>query len=120
MRTCEAAEHRANALAVRVTRAANLLNTMDDLVNKKQNHSILKSMEQRARMQVALQMAVEGFSIIAISYYGTGLLAYMLKSAKIFGIKIDVELYIGLAVPAVVLLSWLGVKLAKRTLKKIT
>ncbi len=120
MRTCEAAEHRANALAVRVTRAANLLNTMVDLVNKKQNQSILKSMEQRARMQVALQMAVEGFSIIAISYYGTGLLAYMLKSAKIFGIKIDVELYIGLAVPAVVLLSWLGVKLAKRTLKKIT
>lgn len=66
MRTCEAAEQRAQSIAERISRAAHVLNTMVDLQNKRQNQSILRSMEQQARMQVTLQMAVEGLSIVAI------------------------------------------------------
>jgi len=116
MRTCEAAERRALSIAQRISRAAHVLNTMVDLLNKKQNQSILKSMEQQSRMQVALQMAVEGLSIVAISYYGTGLVHYALESAHSMGFHVDPTLLTGLSIPVVVLLTWSGVRLAKKKL----
>ena len=117
MRTCEAAEQRAQSIAERISRAAHVLNTMVDLQNKRQNQSILRSMEQQARMQVTLQMAVEGLSIVAISYYGTGLVNYLLKSAAALGLPVDAALYTGLSIPLVVLVTWFGVRLAKKKLK---
>lgn len=114
MRTCEAAERRANELAVRVARAARLLDTMVDMVRQKQNHSILQSMEQRAGMQVHLQQAVEGFSIVAISYYGVGLVGYILKAMKKWGFILDTDLLTGLAVPIVLVLSFISVRTIRR------
>lgn len=118
MRTCEAAERRANELAVRVARAARLLDTMVDMVRQKQNQSILQSMERRAGMQVHLQQAVEGFSIIAISYYGVGLLGYILKALNKSGFIFNIELMTGIAVPIVLALSFISVRAIRRAVSK--
>jgi uncharacterized membrane-anchored protein len=117
MRTCAAAERRALSIAERIARAAHVLNTQVDLLNKKQNQAILRSLERQARLQVSLQMAVEGLSIVAISYYGTGLVHYLLKSAQSLGMRVDPELATGVAIPLIVLLTWGGVRLAKRKVR---
>jgi len=116
MRTCDAAERRVHDLAERVGRAASLLDTMVDVVQKKQNQSMLESLTQRARVQIQLQQAVEGFSIFAISYYAVGLLAYGLKAAKAAGLAVEPDLVAGLAAPAVLAASWLTVRIVRRRL----
>ncbi len=118
MRTCDAAEHRAQDLAERTGRAARMLDTMVDVVKKQQNQAILESMAESARTQVKLQQAVEGFSIVAISYYGLGLLSYVLKSAKVAGLPVQPELVVGFAAPAVVAAVWLTVRSVKRRLTR--
>ncbi len=116
MRTCDATERRANELAQRVARAANLLNTMVDMVQKKQNQTLLQSMDERAYMQLRLQQAVEGFSIFAISYYAVGLLGYGLKALKSVGLPIDATLLTGIAAPLVFALVWVLVRSVRRRL----
>jgi len=116
MRTCEAAERRNRDLAERVGRATSLLDTMVDVVQKKQNQSILESMARSSRLQIQLQQAVEGFSIVAISYYGVGLLAYGLKAAKVAGLPVDPDLLAGLAAPAVLAAVWLTVRFVRSKL----
>jgi uncharacterized membrane-anchored protein len=114
MRTCEAAETRIHDLAERVSRAAGMVDTMVDLVQKEQNQEILQSMAASARQQVRLQEAVEGFSIVAISYYGVGLLAYGLKSLKSAGVKVDPDLLSGLAAPLVLATVWFTIRSVRR------
>ncbi len=116
MRTCDATERRANELAQRVARAANLLNTMVDMVQKKQNQALLQSMDERARMALRLQQAVEGFSIFAISYYAVGLLGYGFKAMKSVGLPVNDALLTGLAAPLVFALVWVLVRSVRRRL----
>ncbi len=71
-------------------------------------------MERRARLQLRLQQTVEGLSVVAISYYLVGLVAYLAKAAKSRGLPVDPDLVAGLAVPAVLLIVWLGVKRIRR------
>jgi len=116
LRTCDAAERRAQDLAERVSRAAELLDTRVDLIQQEQSRQMLASMARSARMQVKLQQAVEGFSIVAISYYGVGLLAYVLKSAKALGWPVDPDLLSGLGAPLVVAAVWWTVRRVRRSL----
>jgi uncharacterized membrane-anchored protein len=118
MRTCDAAERRVRDLAERVARAANLLDTMVDVAQQRQNQAILASLAKNARVQLELQQAVEGFSIVAISYYGVGLLAYALKAAKAAGLPVEPELLTGLAAPAVLAAVWLTVAQVRRRLRR--
>lgn len=116
MRTCEAAEVRSHDLAERVSRAAGMVDTMFDAIRKQQNQQILQSMASSARQQVRLQEAVEGFSIVAISYYGVGLLAYGLKSLKSAGVGVDPDLLSGLAAPLVLASVWATIRSVRRRL----
>jgi uncharacterized membrane-anchored protein len=118
MRTCDATELRSNELAQRVSRAANLLNTMVDMVQKKQSQELLLSMAERARLQLRLQQAVEGFSIFAISYYAVGLLNYGLKALVAGGVEIDDTLLTGLAAPVIFATVWVMVRIVRRGLSK--
>ncbi|MFC3053377.1 DUF3422 domain-containing protein [Kordiimonas pumila] len=114
MRTCEAAGHRANDLTARISRAANLLNTMVDMAQKRQSHKILKSLETQGSRQIRLQQAVEGLSIFAVSYYGIGLVNYALKGAKAFGLPFTPEILTGLSVPIMLFLSWFLIRMVKK------
>ena len=118
MRTCDAAERRTQELAQRITRATQLLDSMVDMDQKKQNQAILESMAERANLQLRLQQSVEGFSIFAITYYAVGLLSYLFKSGKELGLGLDADLLTGLSAPAVLAVVWLSVRSVKRRLKR--
>lgn len=102
MRTCDAMAKRADALGRRVSRTANLLRTRVDVTLEENNRDLLRSMNRRAKLQLRLQETVEGLSVVAISYYGWGLLSYMLKGVKAAGVPFDTELASLVAVPMVV------------------
>jgi uncharacterized membrane-anchored protein len=74
MDTVSTTRSRLEALATRIERACSLLRTRVDLSLQHQNQELLRSMDLRARLQLRLQETVEGFSVVAISYYAVMLL----------------------------------------------
>ncbi len=110
MNTCEAIARRQEALAERIAHTNDLLRTRVGIVQEKQNRRILQSMNARAAQQLRLQQAVEGLSVVAISYYLVGLLGYAGKAAKAAGLPLNLDLATGLLVPAVAAAVWLGLR----------
>lgn len=102
MRTCRSVEERQSNLSTKLARAATLLRTRVDVEAQNQNRELLESMNRRARLQLRLQRTVEGLSIAAVSYYVVGLVAYMLKGGKGFGLMIDPATITSISVPIVV------------------
>jgi uncharacterized membrane-anchored protein len=80
MDTVATTRARLEALATRIERACALLRTRVDLSLQQQNQELLRSMDMRAQLQLRLQETVEGFSVVAISYY-----AFMLLSKVAHG-----------------------------------
>lgn len=103
MKTCSAFSHRIRETSHRVSRISQLLQTRVEIAREEQNSKLLASMEERSKHQLHLQQAVEGLSIVAISYYGIGIAAYVFKAMKTMGIIHDVELATGIATPLVLL-----------------
>ncbi len=116
MRTCESVDDRQEVLSRRVSRAANLLRTRVDVALEAQNRDLLASMNRRTDLQLRLQQTVEGLSVVVLSYYGSGLLAYLYKGAHAAGAPINVDLAMGLSIPLVVLTVWLGIRFMRRRL----
>ncbi|MDD3446472.1 MAG: DUF3422 domain-containing protein [Zavarzinia sp.] len=99
MRTCESAAARQESLSQRVARSSQILRARVEIALQAQNQSLLRSMEKRAGLQLRLQETVEGLSVVVISYYVVGLIAYVLKGAE----KMAPELHLStLAVAGVV------------------
>lgn len=116
MRTVEAMAGRADALGRRVARASDLLRTRVDIALEENNRDLLRSMNQRAQLQLRLQETVEGLSVVAISYYAWGLLGYLLKGIKTAGVPLNPDLAALGLIPAVVLgVAW-GLRRMKRRL----
>jgi len=101
-------------LSQRVARATQLLSTRVDITRERQNQALLASMERRARQQLRLQQAVEGFSVAAITYYVVGLVAYLAKGLVASGFALRDELVTGMAIPIVALAVALGVRRFRR------
>lgn len=78
MRTVQATERRMLSMAERAARAGNLLRTRVDVERSAQNQRLLESMDRRSDLQLRLQKTVEGFSVVAISYYAVNLASYLL------------------------------------------
>lgn len=113
--TCDSIRERQQDLAERAARVTSLLRARVEVGLHDQNRRLLESMDRRARLQLRLQETVEGLSVIAISYYGVGLLGYLLKGvAAGKGVPIDPGLAQGLAVPVVVAIAWFGLRHTKR------
>ncbi len=108
MQTCAAVSARQDALARRIADTNDLLRTRVGIVQELQNRRILESMNARAAQQLRLQLAVEGLSVAAISYYLVGLLGYAGKAAKAAGVPINPDLALGILVPVVALGVWLA------------
>jgi uncharacterized membrane-anchored protein len=109
MDTCVSVAARQEALADTVSRCNDLLRTRVTLAQERQNQSVLESLSRSARLQLKLQQAVEGLSVVAISYYGVGLVAYALKAAKGWGVPVPVDQGVGFALPVVALATWFGI-----------
>lgn len=110
MNTCEAMARRQEALAERIAHTNDLLRTRVGIVQERQNRRILQSLNMRAAQQLRLQQAVEGLSVVAISYYLAGLFNYAGKAAKAAGWNINPELATGLLIPAIAAGVWLGLR----------
>ncbi len=106
MRTCATVEERQADLSEKLARAANLLRTRVDVELERQNRDLLKSMNDRTRLQLRLQTTVEGLSVAAVSYYVVGLFGYLVKGLHDKGVEIDVTLATAAFVPIAVLCIW--------------
>ena len=104
MKTCSTFALRIRETSHRVSRISQLLQTRVEIAREEQNSQLLASMEKRSKHQLHLQQAVEGLSIVAISYYGIGLAGYIFKALKTLGLLHDVELATGIATPIILLM----------------
>lgn len=69
IRTCVSTEERQANLSRKLARAAQLLRTRVEIEVEDQNSGLLRTMNDRARLQLRLQRTVEGLSVAAITYY---------------------------------------------------
>ncbi|MFZ5723866.1 MAG: DUF3422 family protein [Pseudomonadota bacterium] len=118
VRTCEAAGTRLDDLSLRIDRAAELIRTRVELTIEEQNQALLTSMDRRSHLQLRLQQAVEGLSVVAISYYVVQLVHTVAAALPRFGIAVDADLAAAASVPLVVgaalgLLFWLRRRLPR-------
>ena len=75
-------KQRQTDLAERAARLTSLLRARVEVALQQQNRQLLESMDRRAHLQLRLQETVEGLSVIAIGYYGVGLIGYILKGLE--------------------------------------
>ena len=109
MATCRSASRRIGNLAARLTRASALLRTRVDIAREQQNLKILEAMNRRGRLQLRLQQAVEGLSVVVITYYGVSLVGVLAKAAKAAGLDWNPDLVMGIAIPFVAAAVYGGV-----------
>ncbi len=117
MSTCSSTARRQEVLGERLANTNSLLRTRVGIRQEQQNNKILHSMNTRAAQQLRLQQAVEGLSVVAISYYLAGLVSYGGKALKAAGLHIDTDLTTGIAVPVLALVVWLGVNRLRKRFK---
>jgi uncharacterized membrane-anchored protein len=113
-RTLQSMQNRLQDLSRKLTRATTLLRTRVDVEQEQQNQELLKSMNERTRLQLRLQQTVEGLSVAAVSYYLVGLIYYALQGLAKAGVIRDATILAGATVPFVVLIVWLLVRRLKK------
>ncbi len=114
IKTMRAFASRLVTLSDDLSAAMTLIQTRLDQQVQRQNQELLKSMNQRARQQVLLGQAVEGLSVVAITYYGVGILGYLLKGIP--GLPFDATALMATAIAPVAVLVWWKVRRARRKL----
>ncbi|MGF2734377.1 DUF3422 family protein [Marinobacter sp. DUT-1] len=111
VKTCEAVSERVEDLSRRVDRASDMMRTRVELAIQSQNQQLLSSMDRRSRIQLMMQHTVEGFSVVAISYYLIGLLKLGLDALYDSGVAFNKTLVLGIAIPVVMALVFLGIRI---------
>jgi uncharacterized membrane-anchored protein len=104
--THRSVQERLTNLSERITRAADLLNTGIDLDVEEQNRQLLESVNRRTHLQLELQHAVEGLSVVILTYYTLGVLSHVLDAAINLGMNFRPELVLGITAPILLLLYW--------------
>jgi uncharacterized membrane-anchored protein len=110
IRTCNSIRDRLEDMSRRIHRTTSLLRTRVEVSIESQNHRLLASMNRRSSLQLRLQQTVEGFSVVAISYYLLSLLGYVFDGLHAWGYPINKAIASGVAMPAVMLLVYLAVQ----------
>jgi len=110
METCASAATRQETLAGKVGRTNDLLRTGVSLAQEQHNQHILEQMSRNAQLQLQLQHAVEGLSVVAITYYVVGLAGYLLKAGKFLGLRMEVDAMLGVLMPVVCGITWFGIR----------
>lgn len=113
MRTCEAFSRRLEVLSRRAGSASALLRTRVDTALGCHNRDLLASMDRRTALQLRLQHTVEGLSVVAVSYYGVGLLHYLRTAVEPAGVHAPAWIDL-LAIPAIIAFTWWGIRSLKR------
>ena len=114
MATCRSTARRLSQLGARVARASALLRTRVDIARERQNQQMLAAMNRRGRLQLRLQQAVEGLSVVVITYYGVSLVGVAAKALKAIGLDWNAEVVMAATAPFIAL----GVFLAARGVRR--
>jgi uncharacterized membrane-anchored protein len=115
-RTHHTVLQRLTHLSERIDRGAELLRTSIELNIAEQNTRLLESVNRRARLQLELQHAVEGLSVVVLAYYTLGLIGHVLQGAHRLGLNLDPEIALAVAAPVLVLLFWGLVRVIRKRL----
>ena len=119
MRTCDSTSNRMDSLSQRVARASELLRTRIDIALAEQNSQVLRSMDERAGLQLRLQETVEGLSVAAMGYYFVSLIGYVAKGAKESGmLSLAPEIVMAISIPFVIGILWIGVRRVRRAITR--
>ncbi|GAA3583382.1 DUF3422 family protein [Marinobacter xestospongiae] len=110
VKTCESVGDRLEDLSRRVDRASDMMRTRVELAIQSQNQQLLASMDRRSKIQLMMQHTVEGFSVVAISYYLISLLKMALDTAAASGFSFNKSLVLGIAIPVILLAVFLGIR----------
>ncbi|MGQ7956807.1 DUF3422 domain-containing protein [Pseudomonas sp. SP16.1] len=89
VRYCSATQQRLERVNESVANLGELLQTRVQVEVEEQNGAILHSLEERASTQIKIQKAVEGLSIIAISYYLLSLFKLLYEGARSMGLELS-------------------------------
>jgi uncharacterized membrane-anchored protein len=106
IRTCNAVRDRLEDLSRRISQTSGLLRARVELSIQGQNRELLASMNRRSETQLRLQQAVEGLSVVAITYYMMGLLSYVWEGFAWAGWPWSKKATFALAVPVIMLVAW--------------
>jgi uncharacterized membrane-anchored protein len=118
IRTCNAIRDRLEGLSHRISQASDLLRTRVELSIQGQNRQLLSSMNRRSEVQLRLQQAVEGLSVVAITYYLMGLLGYVYEGLAALGLPVSKKIAFAVAVPVVMLVVWRVIYGVKRRVQR--
>jgi uncharacterized membrane-anchored protein len=110
MRTCDTVARRQQAAIERIARTEQMLNTRVEVATEATNVKLLESMDSRAKVQLRLQGAVEGFSVFAIAYYALSLASYPLKAIEKTVKGFDATLAAGVLAPILLIIAWRTLK----------
>jgi uncharacterized membrane-anchored protein len=116
IRTCDSVRDRLEDLSRRIHRTTSLLRTRVEVSIESQNQNLLESMDRRSSLQLRLQQTVEGLSVVAIGYYLLSLIGYGFAGLEEWGYPINKVIALGMAMPIVLGLVYLGVR---RHIKKL-
>jgi uncharacterized membrane-anchored protein len=103
-------------LGERINRAASLARVRVEMRREEGNQELLRALAQRQKQQLQLQQAVEGLSVVAISYYALGLIGYLTRGVKALSLAsgLRAETVVGLAAVPVVACVALFVRRLRR------
>jgi uncharacterized membrane-anchored protein len=118
IRTCNAIRDRLEGLSHRISQASDLLRTRVELSIQGQNRQLLSSMNRRSEVQLRLQQAVEGLSVVAITYYLMGLLGYVYEGLAALSLPVSKKIAFAVAVPVVMLVVWRVIYGVKRRVQR--
>ncbi len=110
VKTCESVSDRLEDLSRRVDRASDMMRTRVELAIQSQNQQLLSSMDRRSKIQLMMQHTVEGFSVVAISYYLISLLKLVMETAHEAGFHFNKSLVLGIAIPLIVIVVFVGIR----------
>ncbi len=114
VRYCAATEQRLEQLAKNVANLGDLLQARVQVEMEEQNAEILRSLNARADAQVKIQRAVEGLSIIAITYYLLNLFKLLYGGLNVLGAGLTArEALLGMAVPVILLLGMILLRIRR-------
>lgn len=116
VRTCEATAIRLEQLSHATMHLIDLLQTRIQVEIEYQNAVQIQAMADRAATQVKIQRAVEGFSIIAISYYLLALLKTIFEAADHAGLPIS-PIVMLVSIPVVIIAVCVAVLRVKHALE---
>lgn len=108
--TCNTTAKRLNQLSRRISNAGDLLRTRVDISIEQQNQDLLKSMNQRAKMQLRLQETVESLSIVAITTYVSTLVGSIARAAQASGWPVNPDIITGVSIPVILLAVAISVR----------